>query len=169
VTAADIAICIIILIGAYAGYKEGFLMELFSLLALLLGVLGGFKLMGWAMLYLVDHFNVDKKVLPYVAFGVVFIAIVILVRLLGNMIKLSIKLSLDKSFLGRVDQVAGGLLGVVKTAFILSVLIWLSDSLRFNFPEKWTDNSWLFPKVAIFAPTVTSWIGEWFPIFRDVF
>jgi membrane protein required for colicin V production len=165
VTAADIAICIIILIGAYAGYKEGFLMELFSLLALLLGVLGGFKLMGWAMLYLGDHFDVDKKVLPYVAFGVVFIAIVILVRILGNMIKLS----LDKSFLGRVDQVAGGVLGIVKTAFILSVVIWLIDSFRYNFPSKWTADSWLFPKVAIFAPAVTSWIGEWFPIFRDVF
>lgn len=140
-------------------------MELFSFLAILLGVLGGFKLMGWAMLNLADHFNVDKKVLPYVAFGVVFIAIVILVRILGNMIKLS----LDKSFLGRVDQVAGGLLGVLKTVFLLSVAIWLIDSLRFNFPSNWTDDSWLFPKVATFAPTVTAWIGEWFPIFRDVF
>lgn len=164
-SAADIAICVFILVGAYAGYKEGFLMELFSLLALLLGVLGGFKLMGWAMLYLADHFNVDKNVLPYVAFGVVFIAIVIAVRLLGNMIKLS----LDKSFLGRVDQVAGGFLGIIKTGFILSVLIWLIDSLRFNFPDRWTADSWLFPKVATFAPSVTTWIGEWFPIFRDVF
>ena len=162
---ADIAICIIILVGAYAGYKEGFLMELFSFLALLLGVLGGFKLMGWAMLYLADHFNVDKNVLPYVAFAVVFIAIVILVRMLGNMIKLS----LDKSFLGRVDQVAGGFLGIIKTGFILSVLIWLFDSLRFNFPDKWTADSWLFPKVATLAPSVTAWIGEWFPVFRDVF
>jgi membrane protein required for colicin V production len=165
VSVADITIVIILLVGAYAGFKEGFLMELFSLLALLLGVLGGFKLMGWAMLYLADHFNVDKKVLPYVAFGVVFIAIVISVRLLGNMIKLS----LDKSFLGRIDQVAGGFLGVIKTAFMLSILIWLVDSLRFKFPERWTEDSWLFPKVASFAPAVTGWIGEWFPIFRDVF
>ncbi len=162
---ADIAICILIVIGAYAGYKEGFLMELFSLLALLLGVLGGFKLMGWAMLYITEHFDVDKDVLPYVAFGVVFIAIVILVRMLGNMIKLS----LDKSFLGRVDQVAGGFLGVLKTAFILSVIIWLIDSFRVHYPDQWTDDSWVFPKVAAFAPAVTAWIGEWFPIFRDVF
>jgi membrane protein required for colicin V production len=165
VSAADIAICVMVLIGAYAGYKEGFLMELFSFLALLLGVLGGFKLMGWAMLYITDHFDVDKDVLPYVAFAVVFVAIVILVRMLGNMIKLS----LDKSFLGRVDQVAGGFLGVLKTAFIVSVLIWLGDSLKFNYPDKWTDDSWLFPKVAGFAPAVTAWIGEWFPVFRDVF
>src|SRR5687767_13457209 len=112
-----------ILLGAYGGYKEGFLMELFSFLAVILGVLGGFKLMGWAMLFLADEFNVDKKVLPYIAFGVVFIAIVIVVRLLGNMLKLSI----DKSFLGRLDQVAGAILGFFKTAFLLSVALWILD------------------------------------------
>ena len=80
---ADIILCILLLIGVVAGYREGFLMELFSFLALLLGVLGGFKLLGWAMLYLGDHFDVGKDVLPYVAFFVVFIAIVIATILEG--------------------------------------------------------------------------------------
>lgn len=162
---ADIALVIIILIGAYSGFKEGFLMELFSLMALLLGVLGGFKLMGWAMLLLAEEFNVDQKVLPYVAFGVVFLAIVIVVRLVGNLIKVS----LDKSFLGKVDQVAGAFLGLIKTCFMLSVLIWLVDSLKISFPDRWTHNSWLLPGIASFAPRVTSWVGEFFPVFKDVF
>ena len=162
---ADIALVIIILIGAYSGFKEGFLMELFSLMALLLGVLGGFKLMGWAMLLLAEEFNVDQKVLPYVAFGVVFLAIVIVVRLVGNLIKVS----LDKSFLGKVDQVAGAFLGLIKTCFMLSVLIWLVDSLKISFPDRWTHNSWLLPSIAAFAPRVTSWVGEFFPVFKDVF
>jgi membrane protein required for colicin V production len=156
---------VLILLGAYGGYREGFLMELFSFLAVILGVLGGFKLMGWAMLFLADEFNVDQKVLPYIAFGVVFIAIVIVVRLLGNMLKLSI----DKSFLGRIDQVAGSILGFFKTAFLLSVVLWIIDSLHFALPENWTDDSWILPKVAVFAPAVTSWISEIFPVFRDVF
>jgi membrane protein required for colicin V production len=161
----DIALCIILLIGAYSGYKEGFLMELFSFLAILLGVLGGFKLMGWAMLILADHFNVDQKVLPYIAFAVVFIAIVIAVRLLGNLIKVSI----DKSFLGRVDQIMGAVLGFFKTAFLLSVVLWILDSLKVDLPEKWMAGSWLFPKIAAFAPTITTWIGNFIPVFRDVF
>ena len=164
-TAADIAICVILVVGAWSGYKEGFLMELFSLLAVLLGILGGFKLMGWAMLYLEDKFEVDKDVLPYVAFGVVFVAIVIIVRLIGNMLKLSV----DKSFLGRVDQAAGSVLGLVKTAFLLSVAIWIVDSLHINIPERWTEDSSLLPYVASFAPQVTAWVGEVFPVFNDVF
>lgn len=162
---ADIALCVFALIGAYSGYKQGFLMELFSFLAMILGVLGGFKLMGQAMLFLADEFNVDEKVLPYIAFGVVFIAIVIIVKLLGNMIKLS----LDKTFLGRVDQVAGTVLGFFKTAFLLSVVLWIVDSLKIQLPEKWTENSWILPKVAGFAPALTNWISEIFPVFRNVF
>ncbi len=164
-TGADIAICVIIIIGGWSGYKEGFLMELFSLLAIILGVLGAFTLMGWAMLYLADEFNIDKNILPYVAFGIVFIAIVIVVRLIGNMLKLSV----DKSFLGRVDQIAGAVLGAFKTVFLLSVAIWLVGSLRVQIPDSWTNNSILMPYVAGFAPQVTSWIAEIFPVFKDVF
>ncbi len=161
----DIALCAFIIIGAYIGYREGFLMELFSFAALLLGVLGGFKLLGWAMIFLSDQFNIDQKVLPYVAFAAVFIAIVIVVRLLGRMLKVSI----DKTFLGRIDEVAGACLGFFKTIFILSVVIWIIDSLNFDLPQGWIDNSWILPRVAGFAPLITRWISEIFPVFRDVF
>lgn len=161
----DIAISIIILIGTYSGYKQGFLMSLFTLLAIILGILGGFKLMGWAMILLAGEFDIDKSVLPYIAFAVVFVMIVITVRLLGNLVKWSI----DKSFLGSADQVAGAILGIFKATFLLSVFLWIIDSLRIEFPERWVTDSWLYPKVAAFAPAVTSWISEIFPVFRDVF
>jgi membrane protein required for colicin V production len=160
----DIALIAVIIIGAISGYREGFLMELFSFVALVLGVLGAFKLLGWAMLMLSDYFDVDKDILPYVAFGVVFLAIVIVVRLVGNMLKLSI----DKSFLGRVDQIAGAGLGLIKTIFILSVLFWIAESLHYQLPDRWTEGSWLLPQVISFAPEIADWISEVFPIFRDV-
>ena len=161
----DIVLILCLVIAGISGYREGFLMELFSLLAILLGVLGAFKLLGWAIVYLGNEFDIDQKHLPYVAFAVVFVLIVIAVRLLGNLIKLSI----DKTFLGRVDQIAGSFLGVIKSAFILSVLMWLADSFKIEFPDKWTSDSWLFPKVAAFAPAFTHWLGEFFPFFNDVF
>jgi membrane protein required for colicin V production len=160
----DIAIVVFILFGAYTGYKEGFLLELFSLLGIVLGVLGGFKLMGWAMVLLVDKFNVDQKVLPYIAFAVVFVVIVIAVNLLGRMLKLSV----DKSFLGKVDQAAGAVLGLLKTVFMLSVAIWILDSLKVDM-EKWSSNSWLYKAIEGFAPKTTKWAGDIFPVFKDIF
>lgn len=160
----DIALIVFILIGAYSGFKQGFLLELFSLLGIFLGVLGGFKLMGWAMLLLADRFNVDQKVLPYLAFGVVFIGIVIVVNLIGR----ALKMSVDKSFLGRMDQAMGAALGILKTIFMLSVVLWILDSLKVDL-EKWQEGSWLYPWVAEFAPKVTGWVGKVIPFFKDVF
>lgn len=160
----DIALVAIILIGAVSGFREGFLMELFSFAALVLGVLGAFKLMGYAMLYLADQFNIDESILPYVAFAVVFIGILIAVRLVGKMIKVSI----DRTFLGRVDQVAGAGLGMLKAAFLVSVCLWILDALDLDLPEKWTGDSWLLQRVESFAPQVAVWMGHYVPFFRDV-
>jgi membrane protein required for colicin V production len=162
---ADIALIAIVLFGAYRGYREGFLLELFSLLGIILGILAGFKLMGLAMVHLSDRFNVDEKVLPYFAFAIVFIAVVIVVSIIGRLLKASI----DKSFLGRIDAAAGAALGLLKVVFMLSVALWITDSLKLNLPEKWTHDSLLFPYIAQFAPLVTSWIGEIIPPFKDIF
>lgn len=162
---ADIVLIIILIVGAVAGYKKGFLSELFTLLGIILGVLAGFKLMGAAMLMLDEHYDINENVLPYAAFGVVFLIVVIGVTLLGKVFKSS----LEKTVLGSVDKLAGALLGILKTAFIASVLIWLFTALNVYAPASATEDSWLYPTVARFAPAVTSWIGEIFPVFSDLF
>ena len=164
-SAIDIALAAIILIGAFSGYREGFLLELFSFAAILLGVLGAFKLMGYAMILIADEFDINKSVLPYIAFAVVFIAILIAVRLIGKILKVSI----DKTFLGQVDSAAGAGLGLIKAAFLLSVTLWILDSMDFELPDKWTGNSWLLPRIESFAPQVTVWLGDYVPFFKDVF
>jgi membrane protein required for colicin V production len=162
---ADIILLVFFLIGAYSGYKEGFLMEMFSLLAIILGVFGGFKLMGYAMIYLQDEFNADKATLPYIAFFVVFIIIVIVVTLIGRMFK---HLA-DKSFLGSMDKALGAALGILKTAFVVSIIIWIADSLKLSPPLAWTDESWLYPFTASIAPGISEWVGGFIPFFREIF
>jgi membrane protein required for colicin V production len=162
---ADIALIILLILGAYKGYKEGFLMELFSLLGIILGILGAFKLMGLALIYLSNEFNIDEKVLPYIAFALVFILIVVIVTLIGR----ALKASIDKTFLGKVDESMGGLLGLFKTAFLLSVAIWLLDSFHYHFPERWTEDSKVLPKIAGIAPAITAWLGQFIPFFHDIF
>ena len=164
-SSVDLVLAVIILIGAVSGYREGFLMELFSFAAILLGVLGAFKLMGYAMVFLSGEFDINETILPYVAFALVFIAILIAVRLLGKLLKVSI----DKTFLGQIDQAAGAGLGLLKAVFLLSVSLWIIDALDFELPEKWTSDSWLLPRIESFAPQVTVWLGHYVPFFKDIF
>ena len=161
----DIALIIVLAIGAFSGYQKGFLSELFSLLGIILGILAGFKLMGIAMVNLVEHFNINEKILPYVAFGIVFLIVIILVSLLGKFLKSSI----EKTVLGNADQAAGSVLGILKAAFMTSVVLWITSSMNLTIPDGWTEDSWLYPTIATIAPTVTSWIAEIFPVFSDLF
>jgi membrane protein required for colicin V production len=156
---------VLLLIGAVGGYRKGFLSELFSLLAIILGVLAGFKLMGEAMILLSSHYKINEKVLPYVAFAVVFVIVMILVSLLGKLLSGS----LEKTVFGNVDQALGGVLGILRTGFMLSVVFWIVSSVKIELPEHWFEDAWLYPVVAKFAPAVTQWVGEIFPVFGDLF
>lgn len=164
-SAIDIVLMVLLGIGAYHGYKAGFLLELFSLIAIVLGILGAFKLMGFAMVMLADRFTMNEKVLPYLAFGLVFLLIVIAVNIIGKVIKASIA----NEILGSIDGAAGALLGMLRTAFMLSITLWIVESLKFKVLSGWTDGSWLYPMVANFAPGLTSWVSRLFPFFKDVF
>ena len=162
---ADIVIAIILLIGTVVGYRRGFLLELFFLLAIVTGVFVGFKLMGAGVDYLSREFNADKEVLPYVSFVIIFIIVMLLVTVIGR----SIKDSLDRTFLGRIDAIAGAVLGLVKYAFGISVIIWLIEAFQISFPEGWKEESTLYPIAAKVAPALSDYFGEILPFFKETF
>jgi len=161
----DITLILIIFVGAYGGFKDGFVVELVSFVGILLGVLAGFKLMGWAMISLERNFHIDAKMLPYIAFAAVFFIVIFIVNLLVRLFRYKI----ERTWLGNLDQTAGGIVGFLRTAFMLSVLLWIFHSMKFSFPDHWTADSWVLPAVAELAPNITHGIGVILPFFRDVF
>ena len=164
-TKIDTILAILLAVGGFLGYKRGFLMELFFLCAMVLGVFVGFKLMGAGVEYLHNQFNADTTFLPYLSFLIIFIVVVILVTFLGKQIKNSV----DKTFLGQVDAVAGAILGALKYMFCASVIIWLISSFHYSFPAQWTNDSWLYPATAGFAPQVAGFFSSFLPVFKEIF
>jgi membrane protein required for colicin V production len=161
----DIAISLFLVLGAYFGYKRGFLAELFFLTALVLGVFIGFKFTGWGIIYLHKQFNADTDFLPYISFFIIFILIVVLVIFIGN----RIKHLMDETFLGKVDSIGGAILGVMKYAFCASVIFWLATKINYTFPENWTQGSWLYPKTLGFAKSVSEFFADFLPFFKETF
>jgi membrane protein required for colicin V production len=160
----DIILGIIILSGAINGYREGFLMTAVSLVAIVLGILGGFALLGKAMLMLDSNFQIDQSVLPYIAFAVVFVLIVVLVSWIGRLLRDLVQ----HTFLGGVDQAVGAIVGMVKTTFMLSVTLWIFEALKIDVAD-WFASSYLYGIIEGFAPLVASWIGKLVPAFRGIF
>ena len=161
----DLLLSLVLALGAFIGYKRGFLTELFFLLALVLGIFVGFKLMGWGIEVLHREFNADTKFLPYISFAVIFLLVLALTIFMGK----RLKNSLDDTFLGKADSLAGALLGFFKYAFCLSVVMWLATSLHIALPENWTTGSFLFPWVSKLAINVSGYLSHFIPFFKEIF
>ncbi|NJN42511.1 MAG: CvpA family protein [Flammeovirgaceae bacterium] len=161
----DIAIAIVLFYGAFRGYRQGFLMGVVSLLAFILAIFLGFKFMGEGMVILQQKFNADASVLPYISFFVIFILVVIGVNWLGKLIRNSI----EKGFLGRLDESMGALLGCFKFAFLMSIVFWILDSMKYAPGAKWTEGSFLYPFIAHLGPDMAGWLAEFVPFFREIF
>jgi membrane protein required for colicin V production len=161
----DIIILIPLIFGAFSGFKKGFLLEIVSILALILGIIGGIKLLHWGMELLTDHFDIDSLILPYLTFILLFLIIIIVINLIGKMIKKMI----DLTVLGSVDNFAGSILGIFKWALGVSFLILISSSLGISLPEKYTEEAGLYHFIESLAPTVIGYLTVIFPFIEDFF
>lgn len=158
---ADLILLVLLAFGAYGGYRKGLVLEVISLLALVLGVVGGIKLMNVGMDILSSFFDGLGILMPVLGFLFVFVLIIVAVTILGQVLKKVI----DWTPLGPVDHVAGAVLGIFKFAFGLSILLLLFGKLGIDLPQHMTDNSVVVPRVAAVAPVVFKWISDLFPSF----
>jgi len=118
-TALDILLLLPLGIGAVKGFRRGLVLEVASLLAFVLAVVGGLSLLS-AAVPLVRHYVGDAfGMLPLVSFALVFIAIMWGVHLLGNLLKTAVHLTP----LGMLDNLLGGAAGVLKWVLGLSLLL----------------------------------------------
>ncbi|MEN8247745.1 MAG: CvpA family protein [Bacteroidota bacterium] len=160
----DIVILVPLIIGAIAGFRKGFIMEVVSLLALILAVIGAFHFLHWGITVLTENFQVSGKFLPFLAFVLIFVGIVIIVNTIGKLFKKIV----DMVLLGGLDKIAGGLLGAIKWVFLLSVLIWMFQVFGLELPQHLRDGSFLYPFVVGIAPATVDLFGLIIPASSDL-
>lgn len=160
---ADIILLLILALGAYSGYKKGLILELIAIVAFVLAIIGGFKLLHIGMEYVSKVYEGFGNFLPFVAFLVLFVLIIIVVNMVGKILKKII----DWTPFGVLDNLAGALIGVAKWALMLSILLWVMTSLSIDMPDSLTKNSKVLPVVTGFASQVGSFISTIFPSFEN--
>ena len=115
----DIIIAIPLLWAAYKGFKKGFIIEIFGLLALFAGIYGGIHLSDGVAEWLDQQFQINEKYLPAVSFAVTFLGVVILVFWLGKVIEKFIDLVAMKP----INKIAGAVFSMLKYALIMSIVL----------------------------------------------
>jgi membrane protein required for colicin V production len=150
-------------LGLFKGFKNGLIVEDFSFIAFFIG------------LFIALEFTIPVSLSLFGAssffdFGavIVFIVLFILLSILIKAGAKAIKNVIDFTFLGTVDNLLGALAGVLKTAFILSIVFWVLDSVGFNVVEKYSEDTIIFQYIVGIGPTVFEWLSNLIPLVRDL-
>lgn len=121
----DLILALPIVFGLIRGFMKGMIVELTSIMALILGVYGAILFSNSVAQFLAKHFEWSTDIIAIIAFVLVFAAILILVHLLARIIERGIKLAA----LGLVNKLAGALIGGLKMALVVSVLLLIVDKI----------------------------------------
>ena len=119
-TALDILLLLPLGVGVVKGYRRGLVLEVVSLLAFALGVVGGLLLLSAAIPVVRTYLGELHGLLPLVAFLLVLVAIMWGVHLLGGLLKKAVHLTP----LGVLDNLLGAAAGGLKWLLGLSLLLY---------------------------------------------
>lgn len=160
----DLAFAILIVLAIIKGYQKGLIVAVFSVLAFIIGLAAALKLSTIAAAYLKDSIDVSAKWLPFLAFILVFIIVVILVRLGGNLVEKAFQIVL----LGWLNRVGGILLYIVLYTVIFSIFLFYAEKLQVLQPQA-IQASQTYAYIQPWAPEVINGFGKIIPVFKDMF
>ena len=155
----DILIIVPLGYAAWQGFKKGFVIELFTLLALLVGIYAGIHFSDWTAKVIRENFEIEGKYLPVVAFTLTFLAVGAMVFFAGKMLERMIKVV----NLGPINKILGIVFAVIKMLYTLSIGIILLETYDERgefFPEEIKSKSLLYEPVKVIASATIPAIEE---------
>ncbi|MGI4823817.1 MAG: CvpA family protein [Janthinobacterium lividum] len=117
--ALDLLLLLPLAVGTVKGFRRGLVLEAVSLLAFVLGVVGGLSLLSAAIPFVRSYLGELFGMLPLVSFLLVLAVIMWGVHLLGGLVKSAVHLTP----LGVLDNLLGGVAGGLKWLLGLSLLL----------------------------------------------
>lgn len=160
----DIIFIILLLIAIVKGLQRGLIVAVFSVIACLAGLAAAIKLSA----VLADHWknstHESSKWIPILAFILVFVIVVLLVRWLANLIEAAV----DFGLLEWLNKMGGMLLYVGLFAAVYSIILFYGSRSQI-IPEKTIADSRVYALIEPFGPTVVNGIGKIIPFFKDMF
>jgi membrane protein required for colicin V production len=134
--ALDIIVFTFIGLLVFNGIRKGFIISLSSLIGLVLGIYAAVHFSNLTGKWLQDQFHTSASWLPVLSFSLTFLAVIIVVMLIGKAIEKLVSL-VGMSLL---NHIAGGVFGLLKGVLITSVLLFIITSFD-------TKESLITPKV----------------------
>ena len=154
----------LVLIFFIRGYMKGIIVAVFSVIAILLGIICALKLSGWLANWLLDHNLVASGWAQLISYAILFFGVLLLVRLVAKALESIAQLAM----LGWINGVIGGMLYGFMALVVWSSLLWIGNQMHFISPEtKVYSKTYVY--IEPLAPWVFNHIGRLLPFAKDVF
>lgn len=149
----DIIIGLLLLLAAIQGFIKGFINEIFSLAALILGIWGAINYSYILNDFIKDNFNTNYEHLNIISFIITLLMVIIVVKLAGSLINRIIETVVP----GFLNKLAGMAFGIFRTVLILSIVIMVFDKIDNNvhiIPPQVKAESKLYPPIQNLVPSL---------------
>ena len=155
----DILLIIPLVYAAWKGFKHGLIIEVFTLLALFVGIYVGIHFSDFTAGLLREYLGLNSKYLPIIAFTITFLAVGAMVFFLGKTIEKLIKITA----LTPLNKFAGVFFSLLKYVYMMSTLLVILESydekLSF-FPAKVKQDSLLYSPILKVSTTTIPALKE---------
>jgi len=155
----DATIVIILILSMVMGFINGFVKEVASLAALILGIWGAIKFSGYTAAKLYDYFDMSGQYVGLIAFIVTFGIIVVVIHFIG-IIADKIVTAVSLGFVNRLLGIAFGLLKSILIMSVFFVVLNVINDKRPFLPEDKIEGSVFFNPISDIAPVIFPIIGE---------
>jgi membrane protein required for colicin V production len=155
----DAVIVIILILSMITGFINGFVKEVASLAALILGIWGAIRFSAFTAAKLYDYFDMTGQYVGIIAFLITFGIIVVLIHFAG-MLADKIITSISLGFINRIFGIAFGLIKTILILSVFFVVLNVIDSKRHFLPRDKIENSIFYNPISDIAPVLFPIIGE---------
>lgn len=149
----DVIIVIFLIWGAVKGFIDGFVVQSLTLVALVLGIWAGVEFSDVLAGFISQHFSIKGKLLPAFSFAIIFLFILIAMHFVSKLLTQF----LGKVMLGTLNRIGGIFFGILKMAFIISVMMVLLQKLDLSkliFDQQQAEESKLYKPISKMAPAI---------------
>jgi membrane protein required for colicin V production len=160
----DVVAVVLLAFATFKGLRKGFIIAIFSLVAIIIGLTAAMKLSAVVAEKISGSVDVSERWLPVLAFAVVFIGVMLLVRIGAKLIEGVVRTIM----LGWLNRLGGILLYVLLYLFIYSIILFYANQLHL-IKAHTINSSITFNYIEPLAPKIMNAIGAVIPIFKNMF
>lgn len=158
----DILSGTILIIAILQGYRHGLIKAIISFFSLFIGLIVAFQFAGYISNLLKEHTKIGSQWLPFIAFLVVLIGVMIFLKMITGILQQSA----EWLMLGWLNKLLGMILYALIYGTILSAVLYfmillgvvekasIKDSFSFSYLESWWP--YFMKKLSLWIPSIKS-------------